>query len=363
MKLTRVIALNAALSILLLEFAIRILAMFPADSKAWINDPDVGYRMRPNIVLPDGTVSNSSGFNDVDHETQKKEGHARIAVLGDSFVFGIVPRSNNIVSIIEKFANTSNDNIEVLNMGIPAAGPKNYLALLRKNAILMNVDVACVIFFIGNDIVDSHPDFEVQVWLGSPRVTLRQPYLVGLSKEYYYVYRLLRRTIRHIREWIAAPTDGTFSEATYLSIEHQRLQVYEIEQRSHIRDSYSESIKLIGEMAAEAAKSKMKFLIVLAPDEIQVNSDLRNSVVMAYDIAIDEYDFGQPQRSLVNRLEEMGIAVLDLLPAFLAEMSAESLYAKHDSHWNEAGNRLAAEEIWMFLNDGDRGLLAPASDS
>jgi hypothetical protein len=43
------------------------------------------------------------------------------------------------------------------------------------------------------------------------------------------------------------------------------------------------------------------------------------------------------------------IPTLDLLPVFRLMDREESLYKLQDSHWNEAGNRLAAEAIWEFF--------------
>jgi hypothetical protein len=47
---------------------------------------------------------------------------------------------------------------------------------------------------------------------------------------------------------------------------------------------------------------------------------------------------------LSRELGQRGIRSLDLLPAF-RNSSAARLYKPRDSHWNIAGNRLAAEAI------------------
>jgi hypothetical protein len=38
------------------------------------------------------------------------------------------------------------------------------------------------------------------------------------------------------------------------------------------------------------------------------------------------------------------------LPTFQANQEKTTLYAKQDTHWNEAGNQLAGEAIWAFIN-------------
>jgi hypothetical protein len=40
---------------------------------------------------------------------------------------------------------------------------------------------------------------------------------------------------------------------------------------------------------------------------------------------------------------------LNLQSVFEARGATESLYAKNDTHWNEAGNAVAVDAIWTFL--------------
>jgi hypothetical protein len=58
-------------------------------------------------------------------------------------------------------------------------------------------------------------------------------------------------------------------------------------------------------------------------------------------------DFDQPNRLLTDALRAAGVRVLDLLPAFRS--GAERLYKPQDTHWNLAGNRLAAATIAASL--------------
>ncbi len=51
-------------------------------------------------------------------------------------------------------------------------------------------------------------------------------------------------------------------------------------------------------MAVEAADNNMGFLVVLAPDELQVNPQLRDELMRRYGLDPSEYDFRQPQKNL-----------------------------------------------------------------
>jgi len=334
----------------MLEIALRIFAAFPTDSTLFVNDSDIGYRMRPNLAIGDNLRTNSLGFNDFEHTKHRREDSVRIGIIGDSFVFGAVPRDKNFTIVLQKFVDRAGVDVEVLNMGIPAAGPQNYLAVLKNDAVLMNVDILCVVFFVGNDIIQSHPHFKTVIWIGSTREVLQQPHLVGVSKEYFYVYRAARSVTRLIRERIDKTPRESFTIANFLSIEYQRSEIYKISESSYIRKSYTGAVSILKEIAGEAERLKKKFFVVLAPDELQISNELRLSLAEEYNMNMNNYDFEKPQRTIANELRKSGIPVVDILPSFQAVRQKEALYIKQDTHWNEAGNRLVAKIIWSYLN-------------
>ena len=51
---------------------------------------------------------------------------------------------------------------------------------------------------------------------------------------------------------------------------------------------------------------------------------------------------------LSDRLDKLGIKYIDLLPSF-SENSGERLYRVRDTHWNIAGNQLAANIIQAHI--------------
>ena len=336
------------ITIILLEIVIRIIFLFPSDTPLYFQDVDIGYRMRPEIQVG-GIKTNSFGFKDIEHDRIKSKDVKRIAVIGDSFVFGAVPYLNNFTTVLQDIGNETTEKIEILNMGINAAQPENYLRLINTDAKLMNVDIICIVFFVGNDIVQSHPDFTTSLVLGSTRETLRKPYLIGFSKEYSYLYRTLRSIPRQIRERIIGFKNGSISKQTFFSIEYQRSIIYKKTQDDYIRDSYSGTIRVLKQIADNAKLNNMQIFIVIAPDEIQVNDKLKKNVAASYKLNLDKYDFSFPQKFLSQALKEINVPVLDLLPSFIEQGSNVQLYIAQDSHWNIAGNKLVANEIWNYL--------------
>ena len=328
--------------VLVAECVLRVALLFTWESPLYMADRDTGYRMRPGITFDKVTV-NAFGFNDKDHNPKKDKNTVRLAVIGDSFVFGVVERRLNFTALIQERADRSGKKIEVLNMGIPAAGPRQYLGLINKDASQMEADIACVVFFIGNDTLQSHPDFETRIFAGSTRDVLAKPYLMGLSSKYILSYRTLRATTRQLRERFRPPQEnGSFTKESFLDIETERAAVSEKTLAGFMRTCYASSIELLKKMDIAAKKRGMTFFVVLAPDEFQVNAALQQDIVKRSQMKVDQYDFLQPQRQMVRDLEGAGIVVLDLLPHYLADGEKRSYYIPRDTHWNEAGNRLAA---------------------
>lgn len=347
MKTIRKISMLVVATLVLLEVALRIVSIFPNDSKTFVNDENIGIRMRPSLPIGDGNITNSLGFNDIEHSPDRKLKGRRLAIIGDSFVFGVVHRDDNFTQIMQKKFRRSSNDTEVINMGIPATGPVNYLGLLRNDAVRLKADTVYAIFFIGNDIVQSHPDFTTKVHFGSAREVLVRPHLVGWNKEYSYVFRTARAGARLIYErYLTEKEEGaTFSRSTYFSIEKQRAIVFEKDMSRYVEESYIGSIRFLSELSETAISQGMSFRVILAPDEIQVDKPLRAAVSSAYRMEQDKYDFRQPQRILSKQLGEKGIPFIDLLPAFEEAGKTAALYTKYDSHWNEAGNKLAADII------------------
>ena len=97
-------------------------------------------RWRGKPFAPNGSFHlNSKGFNDVEFSAKKVAGTTRILGIGDSFAFGIVPYEYNYLTLIEQNLKQSGHNVEVINMGIPSIGPREYLSLLVNEGLALNL--------------------------------------------------------------------------------------------------------------------------------------------------------------------------------------------------------------------------------
>ena len=349
--LRRVVLSLAAILVagIFIELSLRLLTLRPGQSALFCEQPNLGFRMRPHLSL-EGIATNSFGFNDKEHPREAPQNTRRLALLGDSFVFGVVSRPQNLSGALQRLLDSEGQSVEVLNLGVPAAGPHTYVSVLRNETIELDVDIVFLVFFVGNDIAQSHPHFTTRVFMGAPRELLADPFMVRWSTDYFYLFRLFRASGRLLREKLRSrPSSGAFTREAFLNIEYQRAQICRRNLTLGARDSYRNAIALIQMMEKTAVNQGMGFVLVLAPDQVQVDLDLRGELAARYDLDLTDYDFNQPQRIIKDALTSSATPTLDLLGAFRNSTAQDPLFLERDTHWNVDGNDHAARQILSFF--------------
>ncbi|HKS42921.1 MAG TPA: SGNH/GDSL hydrolase family protein [Blastocatellia bacterium] len=282
---------------------------------------------------------NSKGFKDVEFDDKKQEGTYRILGLGDSFAFGVVPYENNYLTLLEENLNKNSRKTELLNMGIPGIGPKDYLALLNDEGLKLQPDMVLLSFFIGNDF-------------------LRETEESGLYS-YSYLAAFIHYFITVGSERLVVPSDTyndsepTFTEARFVGIENERSEIYR-KQNESFESDFAEAMSYLEKIKQRCAERNINFAVVLIPDEVQINKTLQARVmqIKAFNANPDEFDFALPNKLIAARLKEKEIKFVDLLDDFARQSNQTALYKIQDTHWNIAGNKLAAELIQKNLFSG-----------
>ena len=274
---------------------------------------------------------NSRGFKDVEFEIPKAPGTFRIIAIGDSFAFGVVPYRFNYLTLLEEAINRSPGKkqkpvTEIINMGIPSVGPRDYLSILLHEGLETQPDLLLLSIYIGNDFTDHLREPEGPWWFRSRVVRLLKfafdlqtkfegfgghagEYLdIGLNRHKDYMYR----------------ADSPRFEAELKGMVDSLSEIVSICQRAGIR-----------------------LAVIIIPDELQINAALQADVIGS--TPLSEYDFEGPSVRLRQELQEMAIPTLDLLTAFQTESLRRPLYKPADTHWNIAGNELAAQRIRSWL--------------
>jgi lysophospholipase L1-like esterase len=288
------------------------------------------FRGRPH-ALEYGFRLNAGGFKDLAFTAERRPGTRRIVALGDSFAYGVVPYEHNFLTKLEGRLAERGASVEVLNMGIPGAGVHDYRDLLASEGFAWRPDAVLLCFFLGNDFDPEPPPPRSYVFAFGQALWNLSTQPAG---------RLLRRP----REY--ADDAPSFTQQAYDRVLRRRLEAFR--SASLVFEERLASVNgILEQVRAACAARGVELQVLLLPDELQVDPELQARLLTPARRRL--YDFERPGRRLADALAARGVPVLDLLEAFRREGAARRLYKPRDSHWNVAGNALAAETIAAWL--------------
>ena len=320
----------------------------------WLGDPVCGYRLRPvdpgDVPEDDDAHINTMGFRDRNHSPTPAEGVFRILALGDSFVYGVVPVSDNFLRIVETGLNQTGTPAEVILVGVPGWHGGNQTAWLEDRGLALEPELVVVNFFVGNDVTGLAVGGRVIRGNLYPTTSPR-PVTNFLRRSTMFLLfetQILRplRFLGHQAPEKEIPPDDEPVNEYYLSMVSRYLPVY---LRKPGRDTLAlwdqaeNHLKRIDNLCQKAG---IPWLLVLIPGEVQVDREIRSQVLKELDLVPAQYDFEAPQRRLKEFAETRRIPVFDLLPALRKAHQAEGRqYVPNDSHWNTQGNATAGRAM------------------
>lgn len=328
------VILTLLISLLLFEFSLRL---YQKINPSFIF-PDVSYnRFRPKPFSEDWNFYlNSKGFKDKEYSLKKPKDVFRILGIGDSFVYGVVPYKNNFLTLLEDNLNTYSPN-EVINMGIPGFGMPEYYALFKNEGLPYQPDMLCLFFYSGNDFIaepNNHGPF----------------YAFSFLKFLYNITFKYQGPIIHVRSSYN-DTQSAFSNKAYLEIVHSSLLSYQ-KDNPKTSDHINFVISYFKAIQKLCDKNDIKLFVVLIPSEVQVDTTLQRKVFRKFDSLREQnYDFKMIHLLLGAELTKLDIPYYDLLEVFQQQAIQLSLYRVRDSHWNVAGNKLAADVLTVVIKN------------
>ena len=156
---------STAITLLIAEFGLRLLAPNLASEPVTSNqynfyryDPVLGWSNIPDArgVFARAEFSyelniNSLGLRGAEITPEKPAGIRRVAVLGDSFVWGIGAAGPELFTTLLA---GSLPSTQVLNFGVAGYSPIQY-ELLTEKVLALDPDVVVISFCLGNDFADS----------------------------------------------------------------------------------------------------------------------------------------------------------------------------------------------------------------
>lgn len=152
---------------------------------------------------------------------------------------------------------------------------------------------------------------------------------------------------------------GFFSEATFLALERAKLEFFKVgpARNPRFQRNVDYIFRSIDAMNALLKARNARFIVAIYPDEFQVDPRLFRQIVDRFKLSERDYDLRLAQKILTAYLDSREIEYVDFTDRFAAAAESENLYLPRDTHWNRAGNRLAADILFSRLIgelDGDR---------
>ena len=290
----------------------------------------------------------------------KKDDIFRIVGLGDSFAVNFIRLSLNYHDFLEQnlVSVYGLEKIEVINAGMECTGPGYYFYVLEKYGDLMKPDLVLVSFFIGNDFKEmffKRKRIGVYIW-----EDVEKNILSYLKFENFWLFQVLRsRLIKFFDSLLKnneikekeVVGEGYFAEENFLRIEKSRAWVYEKERENELLGLWSNSSKVLLDIKKWCDERNINLVIAVLPDQFQVEEDLRQKMIEKYDLKKDSLDIFYPNKVLSDFFIKHSIYYVDLLRDFQRKSQTSKLYLTRDTHWNEEGNKLAAEIIASYIKE------------
>lgn len=300
------------------------------------------FRGKPNAPDYDFKL-NSQGFKDVEFTVEKPAETYRILGIGDSFAFGVVPYQSNYFTLLEQEFKQPGKTTEVINMGIPGMGPRDYLSLLANEGLKLKPDHVILTFYIGNDFLDNTLTANLR--------TEEKLYTVALIKSLIKIQANYQGKILNPTNVQYNDNLPTFNDEKYLSDTVSKSNMFVRNPSDDMFEEFFEdAVQDIIKMKQICEYQNIPLTVVIIPDEVQVNQPLQTKVKQAFDPNDPNLlDFEKPNRMLQERFQKENIDYLDLLEPFKAKSQTTRLYKPNDTHWNIAGNQLAAELMGQHL--------------
>ena len=332
--------------------------------------------------------TNKYGFYDEEFETPKPAGRYRIMALGDSFCYSMVAYPASVLAVTEKIVKKhfQGHDVEIMNFGIPASEVPEYKNTFLLGHKLFEPDMVLLHFYMGNDGPNHY-----EITTESVGKLVSHSYLFGSLKNLYRVNRHVQAVngkndsrnpllTRKEKEQKVTSAGGekvdhevvpykkaperfigpTFTEEAFTEIAGRELGRWYDAKDGSARRNFRKVLEDIEAIRLSAEDNGIEFAIVLYPSVLQINDEMRKKYIARIK-KLDKYRKLDPARinpDLPNDIlkeysKKHNVTLFDLTEPMkkAVNVTGKTLYIQRDTHWNVAGNQLAAEIEAGFLID------------
>jgi hypothetical protein len=203
-------------------------------------------------------------------------------------------------------------------MGIPGTDPADYLSLFIHEGLELKPDMVLLSFFIGNDF-----DEQSRSLLSYSYAASAIKFLIDVNTK--FEGQIIHGNVRY------DDNANSFTDVQYLTLERARSSIFLTNNKRFERD-FTDPWSQVREMNKICARLGIRFLVVVIPDELQVNDQLQQRVIDASRLPPESFDFGLPNKMLIAKFRESDIDYIDLRDDFASISKSMRLYKPNDSH-------------------------------
>ncbi len=322
-------------------------------------DPELGWRLRENVshVASDepwqaDLATNALGFRDFNHP-QKALGVTRVAVLGDSFVFGSGVTQDEPVTM--RLAALLGPAFEVINLGVPGYGTDQALLTLRRWGPRLSPDVVLAGFF-WNDVMENA---SAEMYsMKKPRFVLAGSSLSLVPPGETHGHSAAQRLAAALgaRSHLWSLVSRSFATPGRVEPETRPVMVdLSLRAAPAAREAeFALTWALLGALARESRALGAAPIVFTVPPRFLVDDVAKQKVLRIYGLgpdALDEDGFSRVKEACARH----DLPIVDLLPAFRdAARAGDRLFLPTGIHWSAKGHALAARVLEPAVRDAAR---------
>lgn len=331
----------------------------PAFQALFMPDPVIGYRLRPHARTRFVTAEfgadiaiNGQGVRDDEEIGPKPANERRIVVLGDSLVLSVqVDRKQTFCQLLEDRLNRAPLGVargsggvyyRVINAGVQGYGPVEERLFFRQVARAFQADLVIATIFVGNDAeeaVSSAPRLRgdarpaAEALTGSLVNRLRR--LVRRSMV-LQVLRLRAVTVTDRLPRVGAPPEPP-------------LQSYAADPAPRIGEGLRISRDCVQAIAAEAASSGAKTMVMLMPARFQVDDADYGRLRAVVDGAGGRLLRDGATNRFNDALGALPLPRFDALPALRGARPGPDVFFQQTVHLTPRGHEIVAAALEAFI--------------
>jgi len=318
------ILFSLVLTLAFAEITLRVYGHIHPSLLAYNPSRYLKFKARPGD-LSYGFPINKDGFKDMPFVATRIPGEYRVAAIGDSFVFSMVPYEHCFCSVMESIVTNAN----VMNFGVIGTAPEDYVTILNNDVLRFAPDAVIVFIYAGNDFLP--------------------------TRRKWYDYSALATVVHHstkalrsykgqdIRQnYVYSDNMTPFSYADFVSTLSKDAETYYTDANQFAKQ-FNRIMHSVWAIQEICEARRILFRVVILPDRLQFDVALQNDVASHLHKPLSAFDYLLPQRMLAEALGAKNIPFIDLYRPFADD--SQKKFINNDIHYNLHGNKLVATSL------------------